>query len=833
MRKQKSRRRGTVIGTERLESRQLMCGGALGVYVNAGGPDYLDAGQNVWAADTGFTGGALSSTSAPIKGTAEQGLFDTAHVGSSFQFSADADSGGYTLTLMFAEPVMTKPGMRIFNVFAQGKQILKNFDLVAAAGPKTAITRSFRVNVTDNELDLNFQGVANDALVSAIELVPLAVPSAEPSGLSAAANSPTAVTVNWTDNANNETGFEIDRTVDGTNNWQNVGAAGVDGETFQDTSAQAGTTYDYRVQSFGQNGASPFTSPVIVRTPNAPPSAQALAALAASPASTDLRIDVGSTSNYKDSTGNVWMADTGASGGLQRLFTYPVANTSDPKLYDYFRSGNFSYALPADNGNYTLKLYFEDPVSTGKNQRLFDVTAEGQQVLTNFDIFAVAGYRKPAVESFPVTVSGNQLNLVFKSLRENAILAAIELVPAQAQTSAPVAPSGLSAVGTTGAVDLSWVDNSDNESGFEIDRKSGSSTFVKVATVPPNMTTYPDTGLTAGTTYTYEVRAINNVGDSAFTSPASATTTTATKPSSNFTKITWSKAANSPVARTEAETAVVNGKMYCFGGYTNSSLVPEAVADVYDPVSNTWKAITSMPTGETHAGTCSDSRYVYMAGGYTGPGGAGNQTFATTNVFRYDTVTNTWSNLPGLPQSRGAGGLVLLGDTLHFFGGTDIARKDRDEHWTLNLDDLSAGWQTAAPLPTVRNHMGAVVLDGKIYAVGGQQHQDAAEIAQSAVQVWDPANPNVWTNAASLPLARSHIAGATFVMDGRIIVLGGETTYLHSVDNDSAYDPSTNTWTALTSLPIPRSSGCANEINGVIFYMTGNISTACYKGIPG
>jgi hypothetical protein len=70
-------------------------------------------------------------------------------------------------------------------------------------------------------------------------------------------------------------------------------------------------------------------------------------------------------------------------------------------------------------------------------------------------------------------------------------------------------------------------------------------------------------------------------------------------------------------------------------------------------------------------------------------------------------------------------------------------------------------------------------------------------------------------------------------MGGRIIVLGGETTYLHSVDNDSAYDPSTNSWTTLTPLWIPRSSGCANEINGVIYYMTGNISEACYKGIPG
>ena len=77
------------------------------------------------------------------------------------------DDGGYTLTLLFAEPVMAQPGKRIFNVFAEGQPLLTNFDLVTTAGPKTAISRSFTVNVNDRSIDLSFVGVVENAIVSA------------------------------------------------------------------------------------------------------------------------------------------------------------------------------------------------------------------------------------------------------------------------------------------------------------------------------------------------------------------------------------------------------------------------------------------------------------------------------------------------------------------------------------------------------------------------------------------------------------------------------------------------------------------------------------------
>ena len=74
-------------------------------------------------------------------------------------------------------------------------------------------------------------------------------------------------------------------------------------------------------------------------------------------------------------------------------------------------------------------------------------------------------------------------------------------------------------------LDLTWTDNSDNELGFHIYRKTGTGgTFSLVATAPKNATAYKDTGLTPGTFYEYHMKAYNAVGEGADFAGAHATT---------------------------------------------------------------------------------------------------------------------------------------------------------------------------------------------------------------------------------------------------------------------------------------------------------------------
>jgi hypothetical protein len=93
--------------------------------------------------------------------------------------------------------------------------------------------------------------------------------------------------------------------------------------------------------------------------------------------------------------------------------------------------------------------------------------------------------------------------------------------------SRPAAPSGLTATPiSVSQIDLSWVDNSSNESEYRIERCQGASctSFVQIATVGPDAETYSDTTVAPDKAYRYRVRAANGAGVSTASNVASATT---------------------------------------------------------------------------------------------------------------------------------------------------------------------------------------------------------------------------------------------------------------------------------------------------------------------
>jgi uncharacterized protein DUF642/fibronectin type III domain protein len=86
--------------------------------------------------------------------------------------------------------------------------------------------------------------------------------------------------------------------------------------------------------------------------------------------------------------------------------------------------------------------------------------------------------------------------------------------PASA-SSVPPAPVDLTAFVATGPkIDLSWIDQSGNETAFAVWRRTETEDWTRIAVLPPNSTTYLDTTVSSGVAYTYRVRAVNNQGAS-------------------------------------------------------------------------------------------------------------------------------------------------------------------------------------------------------------------------------------------------------------------------------------------------------------------------------
>jgi hypothetical protein len=99
--------------------------------------------------------------------------------------------------------------------------------------------------------------------------------------------------------------------------------------------------------------------------------------------------------------------------------------------------------------------------------------------------------------------------------------------PTPTPSGAPNAPSNLAGTAVSSSeIDLSWTDNSNDETVFKIERCTGNncSNFGEIAQVGANLTSYPDGGLTRNTWYRYRVRASNGNGDSAYSNVISVKT---------------------------------------------------------------------------------------------------------------------------------------------------------------------------------------------------------------------------------------------------------------------------------------------------------------------
>ena len=132
--------------------------------INSGGK-----AAGAFLADTLYFGGSTYATGAAIANTTNDAIYQTERYGN-FRYSAPVEDGTYEVTLKFAELVWGSAGKRVFDVKAENRIVLDNYDVVREAGGKNiAVDETFQVAVTDGKLDLEFVSVVENAKVSGIE----------------------------------------------------------------------------------------------------------------------------------------------------------------------------------------------------------------------------------------------------------------------------------------------------------------------------------------------------------------------------------------------------------------------------------------------------------------------------------------------------------------------------------------------------------------------------------------------------------------------------------------------------------------------------------------
>jgi glucose/arabinose dehydrogenase len=147
-----------------------------------------------------------------------------------------------------------------------------------------------------------------------------------------------------------------------------------------------------------------------------------------------IRINTGGPS-YVDTSGNTWSADYGYNTGNTFTVNSQISNTNDDVLY---RSERFDpsalpelqYNFNVTNGDYTVRLHFAEIFNgsfiTGR--RVFNVSIEGNTVLSNFDIYGQAGPNSALIRTFNITVADSSMTIDFRHISENPKVSAIEIL---------------------------------------------------------------------------------------------------------------------------------------------------------------------------------------------------------------------------------------------------------------------------------------------------------------------------------------------------------------------------------------------------------------------
>jgi len=219
--------------------------------------------------------------------------------------------------------------------------------------------------------------------------------------------------------------------------------------------------------------------------------------------------------------------------------TFFYYSTGDP-LYDYtgqeptYRDGCHGMRLFAESRGYTVTMNFNQAIQgqgsdPSKGFTFADFQAEidaGRPVLIHVTGHTMLGYGyDTSTNTIYIHDTWDYYNHTmtwggtYYGMQHRAVTVIWLNSPALN------APSDLVADAVTSSrIDINWEDNSGDETGFKIERKTGAGSYAQVATVGVDTTSYSNTALTANTNYYYRVRAYNAAGDSDYSNEASATT---------------------------------------------------------------------------------------------------------------------------------------------------------------------------------------------------------------------------------------------------------------------------------------------------------------------
>ncbi len=281
-----------------------------------------------------------------------------------------------------------------------------------------------------------------------------------------------------------------------------------------------------------------------------------------------------------------------------------------------------------------------------------------------------------------------------------------------------------------------------------------------------------------------------------------------------------------PTARHETAFVEVDGLFYLIGGREANGKI-----DRFDPETLTWDAMKAQSPLIHHFQPVVLDGKIWMVGAMT-------DTYPTeppmTHIQIYDPKADEWMEGPEIPaqRRRGSAGTVLYNGKIYLVGGITLGHTSGTNAWFDEFDPKTNTWKQLPDAPHIRDHFHAVVLDDKLYCIGGRNtsYRDPANpekrevffgavIREIDVYNFKTGTWSVLEGESGLP--QGSAAGGTAALGDSIVYFGGENDK-EALSGCWALDVKTKTWKQLASLNQGRHGSQAIVFENRIYIAAGS-----------
>ena len=483
---------------------------------------------------------------------------------------------------------------------------------------------------------------------------------AAPDSLSVINITKTSVDISWTDNSDNENGFNVIRSAYIDSGYTQAGTAGANTNTFHDDGLSPGTFYFYKIGAYNENGSSEYTEALKIKTldPQPPAAPSHLKAYNISKHSVDLLW----TDNSDNEDGFYIIRSEYLDSGYIKVATVK-SNVTNFYLKGLDKNTLYFFKIEA----------FNTDGYSGYSNAIKVLTLETELPMTPSELSATDISNNSVSLSWTDNSDNEDGFEILRSTLLNSQYTPVAMVPANdntfedkelmpntpyyyklrafnedgysgysnilqvktPQAILPEAPSSLKS-DTAGFdyITISWIDNSNNESGFSIERTTDTSKgyLASIDINTPDLTIYKDSGLVPNTTYYYRVSAYNDDGYSDFTNELESKTLSNVPPSPPSSLLASEISLNSITLKWQDNSNDETGFIIKRAISANNNFVPLITIQANDTI---FVDNSVMP----------NTTYYYLVNAVNYAGNSNNSNTAVASTFSVSESKRVWEGL--------------------------------------------------------------------------------------------------------------------------------------------------------------------------------------------